>query len=58
MKDKKHCWNCDSNKYIETATSEHCSDCGIECYYHGSGMNEAYIKAREAKWARERTEQK
>ncbi len=42
------CWNCGSNRYVETLSREHCPDCGIECDYWGGGANAAYNNASEA----------
>lgn len=48
------CWNCgNADKWTEVAAMEKCDSCGIACFYHGSGANEAYRDAMEAKYARE-----
>lgn len=48
------CWNCGSaEKWTEIAAMEKCDNCGIACFYHGSGANEAYKAATERKYARE-----
>lgn len=49
---RKTCWNCGSNNFIETISKEECPDCGIACYYHGSGANEKYLAAHTAKYER------
>ena len=41
----ERCWNCDSERYFNTAAVESCPDCGIRCDYHGGGSNEAYDEA-------------
>lgn len=41
------CWNCNSQRYWQTARFEKCPDCGIECDYHGDGANVAYDDALE-----------
>lgn len=43
----KKCWNCGSSNYIDVPSREKCSDCGIQCNYHGSGTNEKYKAAME-----------
>lgn len=48
------CWNCGSSeKWTEVAAMEQCDGCGIACYYHGSGANEAYRNATDRKYERE-----
>lgn len=48
------CWNCGSTeKWTEVISYEQCNNCGIACFYHGSGANDAYKEAMEAKYARE-----
>lgn len=39
------CWNCRSNRYVETVSRENCPDCGIFCDYHGGGANDSYNSA-------------
>jgi predicted nucleic acid-binding Zn-ribbon protein len=48
------CWNCGrADKWTEVAAMERCDNCGIACFYHGSGANDAYRAATEAKYVRE-----
>jgi len=35
------CPNCNQNSYHETLSREWCTKCGIECDYHGGGLNKA-----------------
>jgi hypothetical protein len=37
-----NCPNCNSLNYINLATFEKCSDCGLECCYSGGGANDVY----------------
>lgn len=51
------CWNCGSvEKWTEIASKEECMACGIACYYHGGGANQAYLDASDEKHAREERE--
>lgn len=50
---QRPCWNCGSNRYVETVSREHCPACGIECNYHGGGANKAYDDASNRKHASE-----
>lgn len=43
------CWACGSSRFQETINREYCPDCGIECAYHGGGMNDKYKNASDAK---------
>lgn len=47
------CWNCGSDRYYQTASIEHCPDCGIHCDYHGEGTNEEYKQAMKKNYAKE-----
>ena len=48
------CWNCgNADKWTEVVAMEKCDNCGIACYYHGGGANDAYNDAMEEKYARE-----
>jgi predicted nucleic acid-binding Zn-ribbon protein len=52
------CWNCGSvEKWTEIAAMEKCDACGIACYYHGDGANQAYDDASDEKHARARREE-
>jgi len=50
------CWNCGSSEYYQTVSIEHCPSCGIRCDYCGSGVNEKYESASNAKHQREEYE--
>lgn len=46
------CWNCGSvEKWTEIVSMEKCDACGIACYYHGDGANQAYLDAMDEKHA-------
>lgn len=36
------CSNCGSSEYYQTASIEHCPECGLLCDYWGEGANDVY----------------
>lgn len=36
------CPNCESTRFVETVSMEHCPDCGLRCDYWGGGANDVY----------------
>lgn len=57
---KRRCPNCNSERFVETVSREHCSACGLTCDYWGSGANDVYENMMERRYeaeARERERQ-
>ena len=54
---KSNCWNCSSPEYYNTVSTEHCPSCGIRFEYHGSGANEKYQAALDARYWAEKNRQ-
>jgi hypothetical protein len=48
------CYNCGSNRYYQTVSTEHCPACVLRVDYWGNGTNEVYLAWEKRKAEKEK----